>query len=129
MKYKCGHCDEYHEIGDLTINIGDEGYKLIDDIDTAVMDIIEKRRVPLELLIYALAAHLEEIKQTGLQLGNKSDRIEMIIQVARNDVINEEGEEKRNELLAGSRVMTMSSLKTVTAEEIIPLDLHFSQCH
>ena len=33
MKYRCGHCDEEHEIGDLTINIGDEGDKLIDDID------------------------------------------------------------------------------------------------
>jgi hypothetical protein len=95
MKYRCGHCDEDHDICDLTINIGDEGHKVIHDIDTAVMDIIEKRRVPYELLVYALAAHLEETKQTGLQLGNKSDRIEMIIQVARNDVINEEGEEKK----------------------------------
>jgi hypothetical protein len=95
MKYRCGSCDEYHDIDDLTINIGDEGHKLIDDIDIVVMDIVEKRRVPLELLVYALAAHLEEIKQTGLQLGNKSDRIEMIIQVARNDVINEEVEEKK----------------------------------
>jgi hypothetical protein len=25
MKFRCDHCDEYHEIGDLTINIGDEG--------------------------------------------------------------------------------------------------------
>jgi hypothetical protein len=88
MKYRCGHCDEYHDICDLTINIGNEGHKVIDDIDTAVMDIVEKRRVPLELLIYALAALLEETKQTGLKLGNKSHRIEMIIQVARNDVIN-----------------------------------------
>jgi hypothetical protein len=95
MKYRCSHCDEYHEIGDLTINIGDEGHKVIHDIDTAVMDIIEKRRVPYELLIYALAANLEQAKQTGLQLGNKSDRIEMIIQVAKNDVINEEVEEKK----------------------------------
>jgi hypothetical protein len=95
MKYKYGHCDEYHDIGDLTINIGDEGHKLIDDIGEAVMGIVEKRRVTYELLVYALAAHLEEIKQTGLQLGNKSDRIEMIIQVARNDVINEEVEEKK----------------------------------
>jgi hypothetical protein len=95
MKYRCGNCDEDHDICDLTINIGDEGHKLIDDIDIVVMDIVEKRRVPLELLIYAIAAHLEEIKQTGLQLGNKSDRIEMIIQVARNDVINEEVEEKK----------------------------------
>ena len=62
---------------------------IIDDIDTAVMDIVVKRRVPLELLIYALAALLEETKQTGLKLGNKSHRIEMIIQVARNDVIND----------------------------------------
>jgi hypothetical protein len=85
MKYRCGHCDEYHEIGDLTINIGDEGHKVIDDIGNAVLDIVEERAVPYELLIYALAAHLEETKQTGLQLGNKSDRIEMIIQVARND--------------------------------------------
>ena len=95
MKYRCGHCDEYHDICDLTINIGDEGHKVIDDIDTAVMDIVEKRRVHLELLIYALAALLEETKQTGLKLGNKSHRIEMIIQVARNDVIDEEGEEKK----------------------------------
>jgi hypothetical protein len=93
MKYRCGHCDEDHDICDLTINIGDEGYKTIDDIDKAVMGIVEKRRVPYELLVYALAAHLEHAKQTGLQLGNKSDRIEMIIQVARNDVINEEVEE------------------------------------
>ena len=95
MKYRCDHCDEYHDTGDLTIDIGDEGYKTIDDIDKAVMGIVEKRRVPYELLVYALAAHLEEIKQTGLELGNKSDRIEMIIQVARNDVINEEVEEKK----------------------------------
>jgi hypothetical protein len=95
MKYRCGHCDEDHDICDLTINMGDEGYKTIDDIDKAVMGIVEKRRVPYELLVYALAAHLEETKQTGLQLGNKSDRIEMIIQVARNDVINEEVEEKK----------------------------------
>ena len=96
MKYRCDHCDEYHEIGDLTINIGDEGHKLIDDIDTAVMGIVEKRAVPLELLIYALAALLEETKQTGLKLGNKSDRMEMIIQVARNDVINEEDDSSFN---------------------------------
>jgi hypothetical protein len=51
--------------------------------------------VPYELLIYTLAAHLEQTKQAGLKLGNKSHRIEMIIQVARNDVINEEGEEKK----------------------------------
>jgi hypothetical protein len=88
MKYRCGHCDEDHDICDLTINIDDEGHKLIDDIDSVVMGIVENRAVPLELLIYAIAALLEEIKQTGLQLGNKSDRIEMIIQVARNDVIN-----------------------------------------
>jgi hypothetical protein len=31
-------------------------------------------------LIYVLAAHLEETKQAGLKLGNKSHRIEMIIQ-------------------------------------------------
>jgi hypothetical protein len=88
MKYRCDNCDEYHDIGDLTINIGDEGHKLIEDIGNAVLGIIEKRVVPLELLIYALAANLEETKQTGLKLGNKSHRIEMIIQVARNDVIN-----------------------------------------
>ena len=46
-------------------------------------------------MIYALAANLEHAKQAGLKLGNKSHRIEMIIQVARNDVINEEGEEKK----------------------------------
>ena len=94
MKYRCDHCNEYHEIGDLTINIGEEGHKVIDDIDTAVMDIVEKRRVPLELLIYALAALLEETKQTGLELGNEPHWLETIIQVARNNVINEEEEEK-----------------------------------
>ena len=87
MKYRCGHCDEDHDICDLTINIGDEGYKVIDDITKTVMGIVEKR-VPYELLIYALAAHLEHTKQAGLELGNKSNRIEMIIHVARNDVIN-----------------------------------------
>jgi hypothetical protein len=95
MKYRCGDCDKYHDICDLTINIGDEGHKVIDDIGNAVLDIVEERAVPYELLIYALAAHLEHAKQTGLKLGNKSHRIEMIIQVARNDVINEEGEEKK----------------------------------
>jgi hypothetical protein len=95
MKYRCDHCDEYHDTGDLTINIGDEGHKVIDDITKAVMGIVEKRRVPYELLIYALAANLEHAKQAGLKLGNKSHRIEMIIQVARNDVINKEGEEKK----------------------------------
>ena len=95
MNYRCDHCDEDHEISDLTINIGDEGYQVIDDIDTAVMDIVEKRRVPFQLLMYALAAHLEETKQTGLELGNEAHRIEMIIHVARNDVIYEEGEEEK----------------------------------
>ena len=95
MKYRCDHCDEYHDTGDLAVNIGDEGYKVIDDIDTAVAGIVEKRRVPLELLIYALAANLEQAKQTGLELGNKSHRIEMIIQVARNDVINNIGKNDR----------------------------------
>ena len=46
MKYRCDHCDEYHEIGDLTINIGDEGHKVIDDINQAVMGFVEKRGVP-----------------------------------------------------------------------------------
>jgi len=46
-------------------------------------------------LIYALAANLEQAKQTGLELGNKSHRIEMIIQVARNDVINNIGKNDR----------------------------------
>jgi hypothetical protein len=95
MKYRCGHCDESHDIGDLTINIGEEGHKVIDDITKAVMSVVEKRRVPYELLIYAPAANLEHAKQAGLKLGNKSHRIEMIIQVARNDVINEEGEERK----------------------------------
>jgi hypothetical protein len=95
MKYRCDHCDEYHDIGDFTINIGDEGHKVIDDIVKAVMGIVEKRAVPYELLIYTLAANLEHAKQAELKLGNKSHRIEMIIQVARNDVINEEGEEKK----------------------------------
>src|SRR5919199_6792757 len=90
MTYRCDHCDEYHEIGDLTINIGDEGDKVVDDINKAIMGVVEKRGVPYELLIYALAANLEHAKQAGLKLGNKSHRIEMIIQVARNDVINEE---------------------------------------
>jgi hypothetical protein len=99
MKYRCDHCDEYHDTGDLTINIGEEGHKVIDDINEAVMGIVEKRAVPYELLIYAQAAYLEHTKQVGLQLGNKSHRIEMIIQVARNDVINgisiKEGEGKK----------------------------------
>ena len=89
-KYRCDHCDEYDEIGDLTINIGDEGYKLIDDIGNAIMGVGEKGGVPLDLLIYAIAANLELAKQEELKLGNESHRIEMIIQVARNDVINEE---------------------------------------
>jgi hypothetical protein len=88
MMYRCDHCNEYHDTGDLTIDIGDEGHQVIDDINKVVMGIVEKRKVPLELLIYALAAHLEQTKQVGLELGNKSHRIEMIIQVARNDVIN-----------------------------------------
>ncbi|MFL6321789.1 MAG: hypothetical protein ACJ72Q_15090 [Nitrososphaeraceae archaeon] len=95
MTYRCDHCNEYHDTSDLTINIDDEGHQVIDDITQAVMGIIEKRAVPYELLIYALAAHLEHTKQVGLDLGNKSHRIEMIIQVARNDVIDEEGEEKK----------------------------------
>jgi hypothetical protein len=89
MKYRCDDCDEYHDISDLTINIGDEGHKVVDDINEAVMGVVEKRAVPYELLIYALAANLERAKHAGLELGNKSHRIEMIIQVARNDVINE----------------------------------------
>jgi hypothetical protein len=89
MKFRCGHCNEDHDVSDLTINIGDEGHKVIDDITEAVMGIVEKRRVPLELLIYALAAYLEQMKQTGLKLGDESHRIEMIIQVARTDMIND----------------------------------------
>jgi hypothetical protein len=98
MTYRCDHCNEYHDIGDLTINIGHEGHQVIDDITQAVMGIAEKRAVPYELLIYVLAANLEQAKQTGLELGNKSHRIEMVINVARNDVINDisikEGDEK-----------------------------------
>jgi hypothetical protein len=89
MKYRCDHCDEYHDISDLTINIGDEGHKVIDDIGKAVMGVVEKRAVPYELLMYALAANIEQAKHTGLKLGNESHRIEMIIQVARNDMIND----------------------------------------
>jgi hypothetical protein len=88
MKYRCDHCNEYHDTGDLTINIGDEGHKVIDDIGKAVIGVAEKRAVPYELLMYALAANLEDAKHAGLKLGKKSHRIEMIIQVARNDVIN-----------------------------------------
>ena len=73
---------------DLTINIGDEGHKVIDDIDNAVIDIVEKKGVPYERFVYALAANLEQAKKNGLKLGHKSHRIEMIVQVARNDVIN-----------------------------------------
>ena len=87
MTYRCDHCNEYHDTSDLTINIGHEGHQVIDDINGAVLGIIQKRTVPYELLIYALAAHLEHTKQVGLELGNKSHRIEMIIQVARNDVV------------------------------------------
>jgi hypothetical protein len=89
MKYRCSHCDEDHDISDLTINIGDEGHKVIDDIGKAVIGVAEKRAVPYQLLIYALAANIENAKQDGLKLGYKSDRIEMIIQVARNDMIND----------------------------------------
>jgi hypothetical protein len=95
MKYRCSHCDEDHDINDLTFNIGDEGHQVIDDIGKAVMGVVEKRGVPYELLIYAIAASLEQAKQTGLKLGNESHRIEMVIQVARNDVINEDVEEKK----------------------------------
>jgi hypothetical protein len=89
MKYRCDHCNEYHDTSDLTINIGDEGHKVIDDIGKAVMGIVQKRAAPYELLIYALAANLEQAKHAGLKLGNESHRIEMIIQVARNDMIND----------------------------------------
>ena len=60
MKYRCDHCNEYHGIGDLTINIGSEGHQVIEDIGKAVTGIIEKRGVPYELLIYTLAANLEQ---------------------------------------------------------------------
>jgi len=95
MKYRCDDCNEYHDTSDLTINIGDEGHKVIDDINEAVMGIVEKRKVPYELLVYTVAAVMEQTKQLGLDLGNKSHRIEMIIQVARNDVINNGGEKKK----------------------------------
>ena len=68
MTYRCDHCNEYHDTSDLTINIGDEGHQVIDDIGKAVMGVVEKKGVPLELLIYAVAANLEETKQTGLKL-------------------------------------------------------------
>ena len=95
MTYKCDHCDEYHEINDITFNIGDEGHTVVDDINEAVMGVVEKSGVPYELLVYSLAANLERARQAGLKLGNQSHRIEMIIQVARNDVVKEEGEEKK----------------------------------
>jgi hypothetical protein len=41
MKYRCDDCNEFHT-SDLTINIGDEGHKVIDDINEAVMGIVEK---------------------------------------------------------------------------------------
>ena len=63
MPYRCDHCNEYHDIGDLTINIGDEGHQVIDDINKAVAGIVEKREVPYELLIHAQAAYLEQTKQ------------------------------------------------------------------
>ena len=63
MEYKCDDCNEYHDTGDLTLNIGDEVHKVIDDINEAVMGIVEKRKVPYESLIYALAANLEQAKQ------------------------------------------------------------------
>jgi hypothetical protein len=69
MKYRCDHCDEYHDIGNLTINIGDEGHQVIDDINEAVMGIVEKRAVCYELLIYAQAAYLEHTKQAGLEIN------------------------------------------------------------
>ena len=61
---------------------------MIDETCKAVIGVTEKRAVLYELLTYALAANLEQAKQTGLKLGNESHRIEMIIQVARNDMIN-----------------------------------------
>jgi hypothetical protein len=97
MKYRCGRCDEDHDISDLTINISDEGHKVIDDIRKAIMRVVEKRAVPYELLIYALAANIEQAKHAGHKLGIESHRIEMIIQVARNDMIDEEGEKKEGE--------------------------------
>jgi hypothetical protein len=48
MKYRCDHCDKDHDIADLTINIGDGGHKVIDDITKAVMGVVEKRRVPYQ---------------------------------------------------------------------------------
>jgi hypothetical protein len=97
MKYRCDHCDEYHDIDDLTINIGDEGHQLIDDINEVVIGVVEKRaeKITFPLLMYALAANLEETKQTGLELRHKSHTIEMIIQVARNDVIDDISEEEQ----------------------------------
>jgi hypothetical protein len=47
MKYRCGSCDEDHDICDLTINIGDEGHRVIDDITKAVMWVVEKKKSPL----------------------------------------------------------------------------------
>ena len=44
MKYRCDNCDEYHDIGDLTINISEEGHKLIDDIGNVVVGISKKER-------------------------------------------------------------------------------------
>ena len=85
MKYRCGHCDEDHDICDLTINIGDEGHKVIDDITKAVMGVVEKRRVPYELLIYALAANLEHAKQAGLTVSaKKKKRVTSLIEYYKN---------------------------------------------
>ena len=42
MNFRCDHCDEDHDISDLTINTGDEGHQVIDDIDKAIMGVVEK---------------------------------------------------------------------------------------
>ena len=52
MKYKCEHCDEDHDINDLTINIGDEGHQVVDDICKAAMLNVQSRGITEDKIIY-----------------------------------------------------------------------------
>lgn len=90
MKYKCDKCGgAEHDISDLTINIDKKTAKTINDIQAAVMKVVEDKKVTLDVLVYALAYQLENTKQVGLHLGNEGHHIESVIHIARNAVIDD----------------------------------------
>lgn len=64
MKYKCDKCGEgkWQDISDMTINIDKKIQTTINDIEDAIMKVVEDKKVSHDVLVYALAYHLEKTK-------------------------------------------------------------------